>query len=139
MAQSVPSLPVCGDVPVNRINKEPPNVVTVDGLKDLLDKGWELCIHCDAEPELRGPQWHGRWYFFGIDPRSPANWAALVTTRALRKAGSSSEKSTVAEYTFREIRTLTTVTTLCKELGFTISAAPIIKGKSIIVDGKSNS
>ncbi|MTH79444.1 hypothetical protein [Paracoccus aestuariivivens] len=120
------------------LRKEPPNVVTVDGLKELLEQGWLLCIYCHEEPELRSPHYHGVWYVLAIEPKERKRWAALITqrTRRARQPGATSAASKT-DLAFREIRTLSTVFTMCKELGYTIPAAPMVPGQSVIIDSKA--
>jgi len=120
------------------LRKEPPNVVTVDGLKQLLEEGWLLCIYCYETPELRGPHYHGVWYVLAIEPEERTRWAALITQRTRRaRQASGSGAAPQADLVFREIRTLSTVFTMCKDLGYTIPAAPMVAGQAVIIDSKA--
>lgn len=124
--------------PVIDLRKEPPNVVTVDGLKELLEEGWLLCIYCHELPELRGPHYHGIWYVLAIEPKERSRWAALITQRTRRARQSAAiGNAPQADLAFREIRTLSTVFTMCKDLGHSIPAAPMVPGQAVIIDSKA--
>ena len=116
--------------------RKPNDVVTVAELRERLDKGWELHIFCRTDAELRGPQWHGSWYFIGVDPES-YDWVPLVTTRDQKKARAKlseiSEPSLMHEIEFREVRTASGVIKVIKELGLSGVGLPTEAGRSVVL------
>lgn len=126
---------------VNNTTRKPNDVVTVAELRERLEKGWELHIVCRSDAELRGPQWHGSWYFIGVDPNS-LDWVPLVTTRDQKKAraklSESSEPALTHEIEFREVRTASGVIKLLKELGLSGVGLPTDAGKSVVLRPRTN-
>lgn len=121
---------------MNNAIRKPNDVVTVAELRDRLDKGWELHIFCRSDAELRGPQWHGSWYFIGVEPIS-FEWVPLVTTRDQKRArarlSKNPEPTLDHEIEFREVKTASGVIKLLKELGISGVGLPTDAGKSIVL------
>ncbi len=118
---------------VHDINGKPNDVVTVAGLRKYLSKGWELHVLSREDAELRGPQWHGSWYLMGVDPKT-LQWVVLVTTRDERRhraraAGPNSGHT--IEY--REVKTVSGLVKVLKELGFSGVGLETEGGKSIVL------
>jgi len=111
-------------------------VVTVAELRDRLDRGWQLHIFSRTDAELRGPQWHGSWYFIGVDPET-YEWAPLVTTRDFKRAKASlsgkAESSLTHDIEYREVRTASGVIKVIKELGRTAVGMPTVAGESVVL------
>lgn len=116
--------------------RKPNDVVTVAELRERLEKGWELHIYCRSEAELRGPNWHGSWYFIGVEPES-FDWVPLVTIRDQKRARAKlseiSEPSLVHEIEFREVRTASGVIKLLRELGMSGVGMPTEAGESVVL------
>lgn len=121
---------------MSNIHRKPSDVVTVNGLREYLDKGWELHILSRNDAELRGPQWHGSWFFLGVNPTTD-EWVVLVTTRDYRKArnllSKQSSTSDTHEIEFREVKTASGVFKLLQELGFSGVGLDLGGGNSVVL------
>ncbi len=42
-------------------DEEGPNVVSEEGFRTLLDRGYQAVVRCHTEVEKQGTQWTGRW------------------------------------------------------------------------------
>ncbi|MFB9223618.1 hypothetical protein [Paracoccus cavernae] len=121
---------------MNDISGKPNDVVTVAGLREYLSKGWELHVLSREDAELRGPQWHGSWYLMGVDPDT-LNWVVLVTTRDERRQRAKLAANTgfgsghTIEY--RELKTVSGLVKVLKELGFSGVGLETDGGKSIVL------
>lgn len=121
---------------MNDAVRKPNDVVTVAELRDRLQRGWELHILCRSAAELRGPQWHGSWYFIGVEPAS-LEWVPLVTTRDQKKVRAKlserTEQALTHEIEFREVKTASGVIKLLKELGLSGVGMPTDAGESVVL------
>lgn len=123
---------------VNSKQRSPSDVVTVTGLEEHLDAGWQLHVVCNKEPEMRGYQWHGSWYLVGVDP-ADGSWVVLVTARSHARERQSAreqgreERKSPEDYAFREVKTASGLISLLRELGFTIAGVPTKKGENLIL------
>lgn len=115
---------------VHDISGKPNDVVTVAGLRNYLSEGWELHVLSREDAELRGPQWHGSWYLIGVDPQT-LNWVVLVTTRDERRARASANSGSGHTIEYREVKTVSGLVKLLKELGFSGVGLETEGGKSI--------
>lgn len=119
---------------VHDISGKPNDVVTVAGLRDYLSKGWELHVLSQEDAELRGPQWHGSWYLMGVDPQT-LRWVVLVTTRDERRHRARASANPGSSHTieYREVKTVSGLVKVLKELGFSGVGLETEGGKSIVL------
>ncbi|SMP00119.1 hypothetical protein [Paracoccus laeviglucosivorans] len=121
---------------VSNDRRIPSDVVTIAGLQEVLDQGWQLHVICQQDPELRGYQWYGSWYLVAVSPDQD-EFVVLVTARdharerqRAKKEGRE-ERRKPGDIAYREIKTAIGVTSLLMELGFKVSAYPIRAGESL--------
>lgn len=117
----------------------PKHVVTIAGLQEALELGWQLHVVCRLAPELRGYQWYGSWYLVAVDPETQ-EWAVLVTAREhakelsrIRTTGSQ-KKRAPDDVSFREIKTLSGLVNMLTSLGFKSVGLPTEPGSSLVLE-----
>lgn len=121
---------------MSNMQRSPSDVVTISGLLEALDKGWQLHITCQQDAELRGSAWHGSWYFVVVSP-DESEWAVLITARDLARERQRAKKEgrpvrrSPGDISYRDVKTASGVASLLGELGYTVSAYPTKKGDSI--------
>lgn len=93
--------------------EEAPNVVTEEGFRLLLDKGYEAQVLCLEDPERRTTQWHGLWAVRGVGPKGQPD-CVLVTTRRSIQA--------------REFKTSLGIISFLVQMGYDIVSLPMRKG-----------
>lgn len=116
----------------------PKYVVTIAGIKEALKQGWRLHVVSQQLPEF-GSNYHlnGSWYLAIVHPET-GEWAVLVTTKEYARKSSRTRIKEVAkvegEYVFREIKTLSGLSSVLLELGFSFIGYPTIPGTSVILE-----
>ena len=95
-----------------------PNVTTEQGLRVLAGKGHTVEVLCKADPERKGPSWHGLWLVktLGADDQEKL----LVTART---------RLTQNAIKVREIKTATGVISFLVGVGFSQASIPMKDGE----------
>lgn len=91
----------------------PPNVVSENGLRNLLQDGWHVEIVCRRDAEKRSYNWHGEWTIRGISPDGLQE-KILITARN--------------ELEFRVLKTANGVISFMLDMGFGHIHLPLFEG-----------
>lgn len=91
----------------------PPNVVSENGLRNLLQEGWHLEIVCQSDAKKRSYNWYGEWSVRGISPDGSQE-KILVTARD--------------EIHIRVLKTTNGVISFMLDMGFEHVHLPLFKG-----------
>lgn len=91
----------------------PPNVVSENGLRNLLQEGWHVEIVCQSDAEKRSYNWYGEWTIRGISPDG-AQEKILITSRS--------------EINIRVLKTTNGVISFMLDMGFEHVHLPLLKG-----------
>lgn len=91
----------------------PPNVVSENGLRNLLQDGWQVEIVCRRDAEKRSYNWHGEWTVRGISPDGLQE-KILITARN--------------ELEFRVLKTANGVISFMLDMGFEHIHLPLFEG-----------
>ena len=97
--------------------EEAPNVVSAEGLRLLLDDGYQVVVVCEGESRKRDTQWAGRWIIraLGADERSER---ILVSSRGNLRA--------------REFKTTLGLISFLQEMGFDTVTIPLREGSRAV-------
>lgn len=95
-----------------------PNVTTEQGLRALAEEGHTVEVLCKADPERKGPSWHGLWLIktLGADGQEKI----LVTART---------RLTQNAIKVREFKTATGVISFLVGVGFSHANLPMKNGE----------
>lgn len=97
-----------------------PNVITEHSLRQRLEEGSELNIHCINAPYRKGPNWHGLWKMDAVHPSGTKQ--TLVTARATAATGG---------VKVREFKTISGVVSFLVGCGFDAVSFPVSAGEKV--------
>ena len=103
---------------MNQTTDLEPNVTTEQGLRALAEEGHAVEVLCKADPERKGPSWHGLWLIktLGADGQEKI----LVTART---------RLTQNAIKVREFKTATGVISFLVGVGFSHANLPMKNGE----------
>ena len=93
--------------------EEAPNVVTEDGLRGLLAKGYLAEVVCKETGEKRHNSWYGAWVIRAVAPDGRLD-KMLVTSRSLLK--------------LRDFKTIVGLVSFLADMGCTTASIPLVEG-----------
>lgn len=91
-----------------------PNVTTEQGLRVLAGKGHTVEVLCKADPERRGPSWHGLWLVRAVGNDGQEKLLVTARTRLTQNA-----------IKVREFKTATGVISFLVGVGFSQANIPM--------------
>ena len=104
---------------MNQTTDVEPNVTTEQGLRALAEEGHTVEVLCKADPERKGPSWHGLWIMRTIG--SDGQEKILVTART---------RLTQNAIKVREFKTATGVISFLVGVGFSQASIPMQNGET---------
>lgn len=94
-----------------------PNVVTERDLRELAEHGHVVEVMCKAEPNRKGPNWHGLWTMRIVSEEGREMILVTARTRTSRN-----------DIRVREFRTATGVISFLVSIGFSQASIPMMIG-----------
>jgi hypothetical protein len=92
---------------------ETPNVVTEDGLRGLLTRGYLIEVVCKEGAEKRHNSWYGAWVIRAVAPDGRDD-KMLVTSRSVLK--------------LRDFKTIVGVVSFLADMGCPTASIPLVEG-----------
>ena len=95
-----------------------PNVTTEQGLRALAEEGHTVEVLCKADPERKGPSWHGLWLVRTVGNDGQEKILVTARTRLTQNA-----------IKVREFKTATGVISFLVGVGFSQASIPMKNGE----------
>ena len=95
-----------------------PNVTTEQGLRALAAQGYTIEVLCKADPERKGPSWHGLWFIKTLGADGQEKLLVTARTRLTQNA-----------IKVREFKTATGVISFLVGVGFSHANIPMKDGE----------
>ncbi|MEO1542565.1 MAG: hypothetical protein AAFR75_00870 [Pseudomonadota bacterium] len=95
-----------------------PNVTTEQGLRALAEEGHTVEVLCKADPQRKGPSWHGLWLMRTVGNDGQEKILVTARTRLTQNA-----------IKVREFKTATGVISFLVGVGFSQASIPMKNGK----------
>ena len=95
-----------------------PNVTTEQGLRALAEQGHAVEVLCKADPERKGPSWHGLWLVRTVGNDGQEKILVTARTRLTQNA-----------IKVREFKTATGVISFLVGVGFSQACIPMKNGE----------
>ena len=95
-----------------------PNVTTEQGLRALAEEGHTIEVLCKADPERKGPSWHGLWLIKTLGTDGQEKLLVTARTRLTQNA-----------IKVREFKTATGVISFLVGVGFSQASIPMKNGE----------
>ncbi|MEO1502525.1 MAG: hypothetical protein AAFS08_18330 [Pseudomonadota bacterium] len=95
-----------------------PNVTTEKGLRALAEEGHTVEVLCKADPERKGPSWHGLWIVRTVGHDGQEKILVTARTRLAQNA-----------IKVREFKTATGVISFLVGVGFSHASIPMKNGE----------
>ncbi len=103
---------------MNQTTDLEPNVTTEQGLRGLADEGHSVEVLCKADPERKGPSWHGLWIMRTVGNDGQGKTLVTARTRLTQNA-----------IKVREFKTATGVISFLVGIGFSQASIPMKNGE----------
>ena len=95
-----------------------PNVITEQGLRELVEKGHTVEVLCQTDPERKGPSWYGLWIMRRVGADGKEKLLLTARTRLTQNA-----------IKVREFKTATGVISFLVGAGFSEASIPMKNGE----------
>lgn len=106
---------------MNQTTDLEPNVTTEQGLRALADEGHSVEVLCKADPERKGPSWHGLWIMRIVGNDGQGKTLVTARTRLTQNA-----------IKVREFKTATGVISFLVGVGFFQASIPMKNGEKTL-------